>query len=419
MKILNNLKESFISAYSALKVNKLRTFLTLFGITIGIFAIISVFTVIDSLEKTIRDSLSSLGDDIIYIQKWPWTPPPGEEYAWWEYLKRPLPGLDEYEYIKKNTNRSEAVVFTIQSSRTVSYRGESIRNTSIIPYTHDFEIIRKFNLREGRYFSPLESEKGSNVAILGSKIADELFKGISPLNKRFKISGQKTTVIGVFKKEGQDIIGAGGSLDNVVVIPLHYGKRFIDLKSERVSPSIIMKSKEGVHIEELIYESRRLLRATRQLKPTEEDNFAVNRASLLSRSLDQVFGVINIAGWLIGGFSIIVGGFGIANIMFVSVKERTRIIGIQKAIGAKNYFILTQFLTEAIILAIIGGLIGLLLIFAGSIIASQLTQLKITLTLGNIILGLFISAVIGMISGFAPARSASRLNPVDAMNSTF
>jgi putative ABC transport system permease protein len=419
MKIIKNIKESLISAYSALKINRLRTLLTLLGITIGIFAIISVFTVIDSLERTIRDSLSSLGEDIIYVEKWPWTPPPGEEYAWWEYLKRPLPDMDEYQYLKRNATLSKAVVFGIQTERTAAYRNQSLNNTSIYAYTHDFEKIQSFELAEGRYFSNLESEKGRNVAILGSKIKDKLFGEISPINKDIKISGNKTTVIGTFKKEGQSLVRGGGSLDERVIIPVNYSKKFIDLKSERSSPSIILRAKEGVHLQELIYQTKRLMRGIRQLQPTEDPNFSINQSSMISRSLDQLFSVINLAGWLIGGFSIIVGGFGIANIMFVSVKERTHIIGIQKAIGAKNYFILSQFLFEAVILALTGGLIGLLLIFAGSIIASYITELKIVLTVGNIVLGLTISAVIGAISGFAPARSAARLNPVEAINTTF
>lgn len=419
MRILTNLRESLISAYSTLRVNKLRTFLTLFGITIGIFAIISVFTVIDSLERTIRDSLSSLGEDIIYVEKWPWAPPPGEEYAWWKYLKRPVPDLEEYEYVKKNSTMARTVVFSVRSRRTVSYKNSTLKNTSIAGYTHEFEGMRNLNLAQGRYFSPIESRTGKNLAVIGHTIASELFKGVSPLNKEIKIAGNRVTVIGIFEKEGKTVFGGGGSMDEVVVVPLHFAKRFINIRRENASPNIILRARENVMVEEMISETRRFLRAIRRIKPADEDNFALNQATMVSNQLDQLFGVINIAGWLIGGFSIIVGGFGIANIMFVSVKERTNIIGIQKALGAKNYFILSQFLFEAVILALIGGLIGLLLIFIGSLLASRATDLDITLTMGNILLGLFISAVIGIFSGFAPARSAARLNPVEAINTTF
>ena len=419
MRFIFNLKESFLTAYAFLKINKLRTFLTLFGITIGIFAIISVFTIIDSLDRTIRDSLSSLGDDIIYIEKWPWTPPPGEEYAWWKYLKRPVPDYDEYEHLKRNMTSAKAVAFSIRSRKTVSFKDESLKNTTITAYTKDFEAIRKLSLIQGRYFSSIESKTGKNLAVLGHEIAEELFRGVSPLHKEIKIAGNKTTVIGVLEKEGSTGLSGGGSMDKNIILPLHFAKRFININNENVSPNIIVRAKEGISLPVLKSEIRRFLRAKRMLKPVEEDNFAINQSTMITKRLDQIFGVINTAGWLIGGFSILVGGFGIANIMFVSVKERTNIIGIQKALGAKNYFILSQFLFESVILAIIGGAIGLFLIFIGSIIGSQMTDLQIALSLGNILSGLLISSVIGVISGFAPARAAARLNPVDAINATF
>ncbi|HKL38704.1 MAG TPA: ABC transporter permease [Bacteroidales bacterium] len=418
MKWLSNIKESFYSSLSTLRVNKLRTFLTLFGITIGIFAIISVFTVIDSLEKTIRQSLSSLGDDIIYVQKWPWTPPPGEEYAWWEYLKRPLPTFQEFRYLQDKSELTRAVAFQVNSTRSASYRSQSLKEVTLLGISHEYEKIRTFNYSDGRYFAPVESHQGSNVAILGHGVATELFPGVSPLGKRINLGGHKAMVIGQLKKEGSGVL-AGGSMDDVVLIPLNYARRFIDITRERTGPTIIVRALQGVHLQELIYDTERLMRSVRKLQPMEKENFSINRASLISRNLDQLFGVINVAGWLIGGFSIIVGGFGIANIMFVSVKERTHIIGIQKALGARNHFILSEFLFEAVILALIGGTLGLLLILLGSLIANQLSALTIQLTMANILLGLSISAAIGIIAGFAPARSASRLNPVDAINTTF
>ena len=420
MKVINNLKESFIAALSFLKINKLRTFLTLFGITIGIFAIISVFTVIDSLERTIRDSLSSLGSDIIYVEKWPWTTPPGSDYEWWKYLKRPVPDYEEYEFLKRNISLARAVAFSVSTRKTVSFRSTSVKSTRISGYTKDYEKIRKINLLRGRYFSSVESQTGKNVAVIGYEIAEELFPGISAVNKEIKIGGNKVTIIGVLKKEGKTAgIGGGRSMDEVVLIPLHFGKRFININSENVSPKIVIRKKEETSLLEMKAEVRRFLRAKRRLRPKEEDNFALNQSTMITNSLDQLFGVINLAGWLIGGFSILVGGFGIANIMFVSVKERTNIIGIQKALGAKNYFILSQFLFESVVLSIIGGTIGLLLIFIGSIYARYATDLMISMSLGNILTGFFISSLIGIISGFAPARSAARLNPVDAINSSF
>ncbi len=418
MKLFANIRESFISAVLTLRTNKFRTFLTLFGITIGIFAIISVFTLIDSLERTIRNSLSSLGEDIIYIQKWPWTPPPGEEYAWWEYLKRPLPSQEEFHYLQNNEQRARAVAFQVNTSLTVAYRDQVLKDVSVIGVSREYEQIRNLNYAEGRFFAPVEAHQGSNVAIAGHQVAEELFPGQSVLGKRIDLGGYKTNLIGRVQKEGSGIM-AGGSMDRVILVPLNYARRFIDIDQERASPTIILRAAENVPIPELTSDTERLMRSVRKLQPAEKNDFSINRASLISRNIDQLFRVINVAGWLIGGFSIIVGGFGIANIMFVSVKERTHLIGIQKALGAKNHFILSEFLFEAVILALIGGALGLLLIFIGSLLANMASELEIVLTAPNIILGLGISALIGLIAGYAPARNAARLNPVDAINTTF
>ncbi|MCD4833202.1 MAG: ABC transporter permease [Bacteroidales bacterium] len=419
MLFLNLIKESFLFAINALKVNRLRTLLTLLGITIGIFAIISVFTVLDSLENTIRNSLSSLGDDIIYVQKWPWAPPPGEEYAWWEYWNRPVPTIKEYEQFKKRSDRAEIINFAASTLRNVKYKNNTREDVIIWANSHEFERIRAFELEDGRYFSPFESVAGKNICLIGHQVAKDLFQGINPIGKEIKIQGRKIMVIGLIAKEGKDILNSGGSLDEMIILPIIYAKSLMDIKSENTNPMIMVKAKPDVSIAELKDELRSILRSTRTLNPKQKDNFALNQSSILNSVLNSIFAVINVAGWLIGGFSILVGGFGIANIMFVSVKERTNLIGIQKSLGAKRKFILWQFLFEAVILSLIGGIIGLLLIFIGSIIASNKIELEITLTLGNIILGLLISICIGIISGIFPSYKAAKLNPVEAINTTF
>jgi len=413
------IKESFLFAFNALKVNRLRTLLTLLGITIGIFAIISVFTVVDSLENNIKTSLSSLGDDIVYVQKWPWAPEPGEEYAWWEYLNRPLPSLKEYELIKKRSDKAQYVNFAVSTMRKVKYKNLTATDVIIWANTHEFEKIRTFELENGRYFTPLESATGKNICLIGDQISNDLFKGIDPVGKEIKIQGRKITIVGKIKKEGKDILNTGGSLDEMIVLPVNFAKTLIDIKSDNANPMIMVKAKEGVKITEFKDELRSILRSVRTLHPQEKDNFALNQSSILDSAFKSIFGVINLAGWLIGGFSILVGGFGIANIMFVSVKERTNLIGIQKALGAKRFFIMFQFLFESVLLSMVGGVIGLIFNFLGSLLANTQTELTITLTFGNILLGLTISIVIGIVSGFAPARSAARLNPVEAINTAF
>ncbi len=413
MLFLKLIRESLFFAIRSLTTNRVRSFLSLAGITIGIFAIISVLTVVDSLERKIRDSIESLGSNVIYIQKWPWEF--GSDYPWWKYMQRPETTLPEFEEIKRRSEKASAVSFMISTNKPVQYEGFSTENASIIMASHEYENIRSFEITNGRYFSPLESMKGSSRAIIGSEIAKTLFGKLNPIGKIIKVSGYKLIVTGVFKKEGTNMLD--NSTDNAVLIPVNFARNIIDVRSEMLDPMIMVCTKNGVNIEELIDELQIIMRSVRRLKPIEEDNFSLNRASLISKGFDSVFSVLNIAGFIIGGFSILVGGFGIANIMFVSVKERTKIIGIQKALGAKRYFILLQFLYESIILSLIGGIVGIALIYVGTIIANYLTDFNIALSPSNIITGISISVVIGIISGYAPAYSAAKLDPVKAISS--
>lgn len=409
--------ESLQFAVNAVVVNKLRTLLSLLGITIGIFAIISVFTVFDSLEMNIRKSISSLGNDVIYIQKWPWTEEAGQEYQWWQYVNRPLPTIQEYEKLKDRLTRAEEVAFVVSTNVTVKYRENSIENINFLGASEGFSEIRDFDIQSGRYYSDFELKSGANYAIIGHEIAQELFGNINPVNKEVTIRGYKTRVIGVFEKEGKDTFG--DSMDESILVPINHVRNLVNIRSESMDPTIWAKALDRVSNEELKAEITMVLRSIRRLKPNAENNFALNQTSMLDSQLDQFFGTLNIAGWFIGLFSLLVGGFGIANIMFVSVKERTKIIGIQKALGAKFYFILLQFVFEAVILAVAGGTIGLLFVFAGTVIVNALTTFEITLTMGNIVTGLLISSLIGLVSGISPAYSAARLDPVEAINTSF
>ncbi len=410
--------ESIMVAFQSVIVNRLRTVLSLLGITIGIFAIISVFTMVDSLENNIRNSVASLGENIIYVEKWPWAPEEGTEYAWWEYMKRPLPTFREYEGLRDRLKYAESVAFVSFTDKPVKYRNNSIDNVSIWGASHELDEISNFDLDYGRYFTEFESASGKNITLIGHAIANELFEKTNPLGEYFTIMGRKVRVIGVMTKEGKDPFG-GGSMDETVILPVNFSRTLIDVKRESAYPQIWVKALPGVSNQMLIDDIRNNLRSVRRLKPKAKDNFALNQTSIISQGLDQVFGVLNTAGFFIGIFAILVGGFGIANIMFVSVRERTRIIGIQKAIGAKKHSILTQFLAESVLLALTGGIIGLIMVFFGAMVVSRLIDFPVSLTPGNIILGVIISAGIGIISGFAPALSAARMNPVDAINTTF
>ena len=370
--------------------------------------------IVDSLEMNVRNSIASLGDDVIFIQKWPWGGG-GEEYAWWKYWNRPIPQVGELVQIQKRCKSASASAYIVSAQKTVKYGNNNVENASIVAVTYDYDKIFSFDLSDGRYFSESESMRGKHTAIIGDAIALSLFGNTSPIGKKIKFFGRYFSVIGVFKKEGESIVG--DSHDFQVVIPAICVRKLIDIHKKDLDSIIMVKAKEGVSNDELIDELRGIMRTLRKLKPLAEDNFALNETSIISNRLDSIFGVIDWAGWIIGGFSILVGGFGIANIMFVSVKERTSIIGIQKSLGAKNYFILLQFLFEAVSLCLLGGAIGLAIIFAGTVIVNYTVELELTLTFSNIILGLLVSALIGVISGFVPAYSAAMLDPVEAIRS--
>jgi putative ABC transport system permease protein len=416
MLLIRLILESFTFAFNSLKANKLRTFLSLLGITIGIFAIISVFTVIDSLERFIRNSLDSMGSNMVYIQKWPWMPPEGEsEYPWWRYLNRPAPEYEETEEILKRANTVENAAFLYGFSRTAQAGSDKMDNVTIMATTYQMLDVWSLTVERGRYFTENEMRTGAPVTVIGAEIAEKLFPGLDAVNRTVKIQGTKFTIIGVYEKKGQDAFGT--SMDKNIHISAIKSFYMIDVRNQDRGQTICIKSKPNIDTDKFISEIEGIMRNLHRLRPMEENDFALNEVSLISNQFDQFFVVFNMAGWIIGGFSILVGGFGIANIMFVSVKERTKIIGIQKSLGAKRYFILLQFIFEAIVLSIIGGVLGLLLIFIGTIIVRYVSEFEIVLTMGNIITGLMISSVIGFIAGLMPARSAARLDPVTAINS--
>lgn len=409
MIFLKLLRESYVFAMHELMVNKTRTILTLLGITIGIFSIISVLTVFDSLERSMRKGIDSLGSNVLFIQKYPWIM--SGEFKWWKYYQRPQPSMKDLREIQKRSTASDGSAIFVDVSRTVHYQSNRIESVPVLAITHDFGRIMPMEISNGRYFTPIESASGKNVIIIGSDIAENLFNVLDPVGRKVKVFSQKLEVIGVLMKEGEDLFG--NSSDNQVIIPMNFARTVIDIK--QIQTTIVVRAKPQVSNAELIDELTGIMRSVRKLKPSAENDFAINETDIISQSFDQLFGVIALVGWIIGGFSLIVGGFGIANIMFVSVRERTNIIGIQKSIGAKNFFILIQFLFEAVILSMIGGAVGLLLVFVGTSVGSSVLGFEIVLTWNKILIGLFTSSFIGIIAGYIPARMASRLDPVEAM----
>lgn len=415
MLFIRLLFESFRFAINELRVNLMRTILSLLGVTIGIFAIIGVFTVVDSLENSIKNSMSFLGDKVIRVEKWPWIFE--GPYQWWKYFQRPQATIDEFRFLEENMKqRSGIVIEATKEDVIVKYESNSIGGTILSGVTYGYSDVYETPIEKGRYFSPSEINFGRNVAIMGAEIASSLFGNKDPIGKEFKIKGLKFVVIGVMKRQGENLIDAPSNDDFCLIPYMGFQKLYYSGRRWGIGSTISIKGHdEDVGLIKLENEVRGLMRMKRGLRPIEEDNFAINRPEAIANQIGSVFDVVGIAGWVIGGFSILVGGFGIANIMFVSVKERTHVIGIQKSLGAKNYFVLFEFLFEAIFLSILGGMIGLLLVYLITFMPTG--TLNLALSPKNIILGIGVSSVIGTVSGIVPAALAARLDPVIAIRS--
>jgi putative ABC transport system permease protein len=409
---LRVLRESFNFAINALTTNKLRTFLSLLGVTIGIFSIIAVLAAVDSLKNEINDSISSLDNSTIIIMRFNFGP---SDVPRWKSEQFRDVSYDEYQYIKKNVPNTKAVSFTLNVPRTaIKYEENSISNVDVGAITHEYYDIESLQIAEGRFFNEAESNSGTPVIVLGDEIAKTLFSSSSPLGKKIRLYGRKFTVIGVLKKEGSGLFGE--SKDTTVLLPVNMARKIFGDNNKSTFPQIIVEPEKGIDNEGYIADLTQKIRMARGLKPDDINDFFINQLKGFKDVIDDITGTMNGIGWVISGFSLLVGGFGIANIMFVSVKERTNLIGIQKSLGAKNKFILFQFLFEAVILSLIGGLIGLILVFIVSVVASSFSgDFNFVLSPWNMFLGTAISAIIGLISGIIPAISASKLDPVEAI----
>jgi putative ABC transport system permease protein len=418
MLVLRLVYESFRFAWKALKANILRTVLSLLGVTVGIFAIIAVLTLVDSLEKNIKDSLNFLGTGVIYVEKWPFFAGDGGEFPWWEFWRRPNPKYSEFRFLQTSMSTASSMgMFAVKGNVVVRRGNNSLGQVDLRGGTDGYDKIFEVNVETGRYFTLEEINGGRNVVIIGSDVYKALFPtGGDALGQEVKIKNLKYTVIGVIKREGQSFMGTP-SMDETVIIPYEAFRKLYQTGTgawnELTSRIGVRGYDYDIGLVELENELKGLLRGRRGLRPNQKDNFALNRPEAIANAIGDLFDVVGMAGWVIGGFSMLVGGFGIANIMFVSVKERTSIIGLQKSLGAKNYFILFQFLFEAVFLSLIGGLTGLLLVYL--LTFAPFGSLEVILTLKNIVLGLGVSSVIGLVAGLVPALMAARMDPVAAI----
>jgi len=417
--LLKVITESILQAIQSLRSNKLRSFLSLLGISIGILCIIGVQAAVDSLQDNVLGSFDKLGNDVIYVSKFKWTEDPHANYM--KLLRRPNPSFEDFKVIKKKVKSADAASFNVFLGRkTIQYRSSNVERVTVSAATYDYENIYALQFEKGRYFSSQEYQYGANKVIIGNKVAEELFGAVEPIGKEIKMMGRKVEVIGVLEKSGESLINIM-NYDESILVSYELGKKIANLKTNNAfgNSSISVKAVENMSIEKLKDDVTGVLRAHRRLKPKEEDDFALNEVSAISKSLDPFFDMLNMMGLVVGIFAIFVGVFSVANIMFVSVKERTNIIGIKKALGAKKYIILLEFLIEAIILCLIGGFLGLLLIYGllTGLSSMESMAFDIYLSTNNVINGLIWSTGIGVIAGIIPAYLASRMDPVVAMRS--
>lgn len=406
------LGNSFRLTMQELMVNKLRTALSLIGISFGIFCIIGVLATVNSLEKNIQDEIKDLGSNTIYIDKWEYKG--GADYPYWKYVNRPLPKYEEIAFIKQRSQLARNVAFNVNNIGNVEYKNNVLQGVTFYGITEEQNLIQPIIIEYGRYISSSEFVSGSNVAILGYDNAEKLFiRADLAVGKEVILNGKKAKIIGVIKKEGRNLIG--WNYDHCMMMPYRFIRNIFD---ERRSNAFIMAmAKEGVSSIAFKDELEGVMRSIRKLSPKTEDNFSLNDVSGFSEQVSSIFVSINIGGWAIGTLSLVVGAFGIANIMFVTVKERTAMIGLKKAIGAKRRSILLEFLLEAAIICIMGGLIGLLLVYILTIVFTNLFDFPVFISAGILTLAISMCIIIGILAGIIPASIAARLDPVVAIRS--
>ncbi|HMZ46187.1 MAG TPA: ABC transporter permease [Chitinophagaceae bacterium] len=410
LKLLNILWNSFLMAIQELKVHKLRTLLSLFGIAIGIFCIIGVLATINSLEQYIKNNIESLGRNTIYIQKSPWVN--DENTPWWKYQKRPEITSFEQKELKKRAKLISNVAYAMFYNSSISYGNTEISRVLWSGVTEEFDKILVLEVLHGRYLSNAEFERGTNSVVLGYTIAKDLFGNPEyAIGKTISLGNKKAIVIGTLKEQGSSM--DGWQFDDRIIVPHLYCKQVAN--EENSGGFIIAKANDNYALDDVKGELTGILRAIRKIQPTEEDNFALNDISATADPLKSFFSQVTIGGWAIAGLSLIVGAFGVANIMFVTVRERTSQIGLKKAIGAKSKIILTEFLIESAFLCMIGGLIGLAFVWLLTKALGGVLPFPIFIAPNIILLAFNICVVLGVLSGIIPATIAAKMNPVVAI----
>ena len=411
-KTLNILRNSLRLTVQELRINKLRTALSLTGVAFGIFCIIGVLATVNSLERNIQNEVNGLGSNTIYIDKWDYSGGPDKPF--WKFQARPVVKYEEMNLIKERSQLAEDISFLIRSGGNLSHKDDIVQNVSVYGIVESQSTVQPLNFDVGRYISSAEFNSGSPVGLIGYDNAEKLYGTAErALGKYFDIKGKRVNIVGVIKKEGKNFIG--WDYDNCIMLPYKFCRQIID--DDRANPVLIAKGKTDVTPAALMDELKGIMRQIRRLSPTQEDNFSLNSVEAFSKAITSLFSTVNVVGALIGVISLIVGMFGIANIMFVTVKERTSMIGLKKAIGAKRSSILFEFLMEAAILCLMGGAFGLFFVYILTLILSGPLKFPVYISVPLLISTVIICLVVGIVAGIFPASRAARMDPVVAIRS--
>jgi putative ABC transport system permease protein len=413
-RIFEILGSSLNLTWQEFKSHKVRTLLSLSGVAFGIFCIISVLATVNSLEYAVQKDIKALGTNTIYVDKWEMGG--GPDYPWWKYMKRPSPTYEEMELLKQRVGAAQNVAFTVNTSGNIEFENDAVSNVNYYGITEDFVNIQPIEIVLGRGLQPIDYDRGANSIVIGFTAAELLFgKAENALGKVIKLkAGKKALVVGLIKKQGKSIIG-GWEYDNSILMPVRFIKQMVREKNGQ--PLIMVQGKETIPMAQLKDELTGAMRSIRKLKPTRENDFALNDIDAFSSFASDIFGGINKGGWAIAILSLVVGMFGVANIMFVTVRERTSQIGLKKAIGAKRSTILTEFLLESAFLCIMGGLLGLAIVFILTLISQAVFGFAVFIAPNILILAISICIIVGVLAGIIPASIAARMDPVVAIRS--
>jgi putative ABC transport system permease protein len=413
-RVLEILGSSLNLTWQEFKSHKIRTLLSLTGVAFGIFCIISVLATVDSLERQVQKDIKSLGTNTVYIDKWVYAG--GPDYPWWKYVKRPSPTHEEMLLLKQKVPAAANVAFNIKTNSYVGFEDDVINSVNYYGITDEFVNIQPVDIEVGRYLQPADYDFAANVIVMGYTIAETLFgKAEKAVGKTIILkSGKRALVVGLIKKQGKSFVNAW-EYDNSIILPVGFMKEMV--REKYSDPVIMVQGRESVPMAQLRDELSGAMRSIRKLKPTEEDDFALNDIDAFSNFASEIFSGINMGGWFIAILSLVVGMFGVANIMFVTVRERTSQIGLKKAIGAKRSVILTEFLLESAFLCIMGGLLGLSLVFILTLASKAIFGFTVFIAPNILILAITICIIVGVMAGIIPASIAAKMDPVVAIRS--